>query len=82
LEARFSQRPSGRWPRGVIRVHAPGDTTALDLAAGVTAKLQLKASSGSSVELNGEPVPTSAATMPGYRNLEIGRAGHYDIFSK
>lgn len=69
-------------PSGIIHVHARSNAIALSLPAGVAATVLVKASDGSRIELNGMPVRTLVSDVPGYRSLEIGRAGRYDILVK
>jgi hypothetical protein len=66
-------------PAGAIHVHAQEGRITLDLPAGVAARVLIKATANSQVALNGAPAQVRGAQVPGYRMLQIGRPGHYEI---
>ncbi|HEY1647033.1 MAG TPA: alpha-L-rhamnosidase C-terminal domain-containing protein [Terracidiphilus sp.] len=69
-------------PDGIIYVHAQRGAMTLELPAGVTATVLLSASPDTRIDLNGAPVRTRIADVPGYRSFQISQAGRYEVVSR
>lgn len=66
-------------PHGTLHVRGGGGTIDLDLPSGVDATVLVRASSSSTIQVNGAPVRNAGAPATGYRSIRIDRAGHYAI---
>jgi alpha-L-rhamnosidase len=66
-------------PHGLIRLRAENREIVLDLPEGIDATLQVKASANAVIRVNGAQVAGRAASIAGYRSIQIDREGHYKI---